>query len=77
MPEDDALIDAAEYLTQLCLSISRSKLEDKQIRLVLGPVNGDRSYYQCTRLVLPEATHLQILGSPITDGGTHLPRVRS
>ena len=36
MPEVDRLIDAATYLRQLCLSISRSKLESLEIHLVLA-----------------------------------------
>jgi two-component sensor histidine kinase len=35
MPEYDTLVDAAAYLRQLCLSISRSKLDYREIRLVL------------------------------------------
>jgi two-component sensor histidine kinase len=35
MPEHVTPVDAAEYLHQLCLSISRSKLDSKEIRLVL------------------------------------------
>jgi two-component sensor histidine kinase len=35
MPEDDRLIDAGENLSQLCLSISRSKLDAKHIKLLL------------------------------------------
>jgi two-component sensor histidine kinase len=35
MPEHDTLIDAAAYLRQLCLSISRSKLDSTEIGLVL------------------------------------------
>ena len=36
MPEVDRLIDAATYLRQLCLSISRSKLDHLEIHLVLA-----------------------------------------
>jgi two-component sensor histidine kinase len=35
MPENDRLVDAAEYLRQACLSISRSKLDHREIRLVI------------------------------------------
>lgn len=35
MPEYDTLVDAAAYLRQLCLSISRSMLEHRGIRLLL------------------------------------------
>jgi two-component sensor histidine kinase len=35
MPENDAHIDAASYLENLCLSISRSKLDGMKIALVL------------------------------------------
>jgi two-component sensor histidine kinase len=35
MPEYDTLVDAAAYLCKLCLSISRSKLDYGEIRLVL------------------------------------------
>jgi two-component sensor histidine kinase len=50
MPERDVIIDAAAYLGQLCLSISRSMLDDKKIRLLLSaqsiPIQADR----CRRL---------------------------
>lgn len=36
MPELGAPHDLAEYLAELCESVSRSKLENRQIRLVLG-----------------------------------------
>ena len=36
MPEADRVIDAATYLRQLCLSISRSKLDRLEIHLVLA-----------------------------------------
>jgi two-component sensor histidine kinase len=36
MPEVDGLVDAATYLPQLCLSISRSKLNHLEIQLVLA-----------------------------------------
>ena len=36
MPEADRVIDAATYLRQLCLSISRSKLDCLEIHLVLA-----------------------------------------
>jgi two-component sensor histidine kinase len=35
MPDNDTLIDVAAYLENLCLSISRSKLDGKKIDLVL------------------------------------------
>jgi two-component sensor histidine kinase len=35
MPECGKLVDAAAYIAQLCLSISRSKLENREITLVL------------------------------------------
>jgi len=35
MPERDTQIDAAAYLEDLCLSISRSKLDGMKINLVL------------------------------------------
>src|ERR1700747_2302410 len=35
MPDNDTLIDAAAYLENLCLSITRSKLDGKKIDLVL------------------------------------------
>jgi two-component sensor histidine kinase len=35
MPEHDTLVNAAAYLRQLCLSISRSKLDYREIRLAL------------------------------------------
>jgi two-component sensor histidine kinase len=36
VPNDDALVDAAEYLGKLCVAISRSKLDDMGINLVLS-----------------------------------------
>jgi two-component sensor histidine kinase len=36
IPDDDALIDAAEYLRKLCFSMSRSRLERMNIRLVFA-----------------------------------------
>jgi two-component sensor histidine kinase len=36
MPETDVLVDAANYLRRLCLSISRSKLDHLEIHLVLA-----------------------------------------
>jgi len=36
MPKQDACMDAAEYLGQLCLSISRSKLDHMKIDLVFA-----------------------------------------
>ena len=36
MPEHDIPIDAAAYLRHLCLSISRSKLDYRKIKLVLA-----------------------------------------
>jgi two-component sensor histidine kinase len=36
MPEHDMRIDAVAYLRQLCLSISRSKLDHRKIKLVLA-----------------------------------------
>jgi two-component sensor histidine kinase len=36
MPDHDTLVDTAAYLRQLCLSISRSRLDAKEISLVLS-----------------------------------------
>src|SRR3984893_2169785 len=36
MPDHDTLVDTAAYLRQLCLSISRSRLDARQISLVLS-----------------------------------------
>jgi two-component sensor histidine kinase len=36
MPESNSFVDASEYLRNLCHSISRSKLEHRQIELVLA-----------------------------------------
>jgi two-component sensor histidine kinase len=36
MPEYDTLVDAEAYFRQLCLSIGRSKLDNRQIKLVLS-----------------------------------------
>jgi len=48
MPEHHTCIDAALYLRQLCLSISRSKLESNNIKLVLVarplPMPSDRCW---------------------------------
>jgi two-component sensor histidine kinase len=50
MPEHCTRVDAAAYLRQLCLSISRSKLEQEKIRLVLvdRPLSMESS--RCWRL---------------------------
>jgi len=50
MPEDDAPIDAVEYLSQLCRSISLSKLEHRGIKLVLSASPLWLQSDQCWRL---------------------------
>jgi two-component sensor histidine kinase len=49
MPEEDTLIDAASYLENLCLSISRSKLDGMKIALVLTAsplrLSSERCWY--------------------------------
>jgi two-component sensor histidine kinase len=50
MPEHDAIIDAAAYLSRLCLSISRSTLDDKKIRLVLSAQSIQLQAERCRRL---------------------------
>jgi two-component sensor histidine kinase len=50
MPEDDAPLDLAAYIQRLCVSISRSKLEDREIKLVLSVQSLPLQAYQCWRL---------------------------
>jgi two-component sensor histidine kinase len=50
LPEHDAIIDAAAYLSQLCLSISRSMLDDRKIRLVLSAQSIPLQAERCRRL---------------------------
>jgi two-component sensor histidine kinase len=50
MPSHDALIDAAAYLSQLCLSISRSMLDGRKIRLVLAAQSIQLQAERCRRL---------------------------
>jgi two-component sensor histidine kinase len=50
MPEDDAPLDVAAYLQRLCVSISRSKLEDREIKLVLSVQSLSLQADQCWRL---------------------------
>jgi two-component sensor histidine kinase len=52
VPEHQTYIDAAQYLRQLCLSISRSKLESNNIRLVLAVRPLSMSSERCWRLGL-------------------------
>jgi two-component sensor histidine kinase len=50
MPAPDTLVDAAAYLRQLCLSISRSKLDCREIRLVLVAESLRLESDRCWRL---------------------------
>jgi two-component sensor histidine kinase len=50
MPEDDRPVDVAAYLQRLCVSISRSKLEDREIKLVLSAQSLPLQADQCWRL---------------------------
>ena len=50
MREYDTLVDAAAYLRQLCLSISRSKLDYREIRLVLVAESLRLEADKCWRL---------------------------
>jgi two-component sensor histidine kinase len=52
MPESDALVDAAAYLGQLCLSISRSKLEYREISLMLAAEPLRLEAHRCWRLAM-------------------------
>ena len=47
MPETNGFVDASEYLRNLCQSISRSKLEHRQIELVLVEQPFRLSSEQC------------------------------
>ena len=50
MPDHDTLVDAAAYLRQLCLSISRSRLDAKRISLVLSAQSLRLQAERCWRL---------------------------
>jgi two-component sensor histidine kinase len=50
MPEHDTPVDAAAYLRQLCLSISRSRLDAGEIRLVLSAEPLRLQAERCWRL---------------------------
>jgi two-component sensor histidine kinase len=52
MPEDDTPIDAAAYLRQLCLSISRAQLDARKIKLVLSVQSLQLQAERCWRLGL-------------------------
>jgi two-component sensor histidine kinase len=49
-PDHDTPVDAATYLRQLCVSISRSKLEDREIKLVLSAHPMQLPAERCWRL---------------------------
>ena len=49
-PDHDTPVDAATYLHQLCVSISRSKLEDMEIKLVLSAQSLQLPAERCWRL---------------------------
>src|ERR1700728_4375509 len=50
MPDCDTLVDAAVYLRQLCLSISRSTLDAREISLVLSAQSLPLQAERCWRL---------------------------
>jgi two-component sensor histidine kinase len=50
MPERDAIVDVAAYLSQLCVSISRSMLDNRKIRLVLSAQSIPLQAERCRRL---------------------------
>lgn len=50
MPDHDTLVDTAAYLRQLCLSISRSRLDARQISLVLSAQSLWLQAERCWRL---------------------------
>ena len=50
MPDHDTLVDTAAYLRQLCLSISRSRLDAKRISLVLSAQPLRLQAERCWRL---------------------------
>jgi two-component sensor histidine kinase len=50
MPDHDTLVDAAAYLRQLCLSISRSRLDARRISLVLSAQSLRLQAERCWRL---------------------------
>jgi two-component sensor histidine kinase len=50
MPDCDTLVDAAVYLRQLCLSISRSTLDAREISLVLSAQSLRLQAERCWRL---------------------------
>ena len=52
IPEHQTYIDAAQYLRQLCLSLSRSKLESNNVRLVLAVRPLSMPSDRCWRLGL-------------------------
>jgi two-component sensor histidine kinase len=49
-PDHDTLVDAATYLRPLCVSISRSKLEGREIKLVLSAQSLQLPAECCWRL---------------------------
>jgi two-component sensor histidine kinase len=50
MPNEDTMVDAAAYLCQLCFSISRSRLDAGEIRLVLSVQPLRLQAQRCWRL---------------------------
>jgi two-component sensor histidine kinase len=50
IPEDDALVDAAQYLRRLCLTITRSRLEPIGIHLSFQADNLPLEAERCWRL---------------------------
>jgi two-component sensor histidine kinase len=49
-PDHDTPVDAATYLHQLCVSISRSKLENREITLALSAQSLQLPAERCWRL---------------------------
>jgi two-component sensor histidine kinase len=50
MPEHDTLVDAAAYLRQLCLALSRSTLDAREVKLVLSAQPLRLQAERCWRL---------------------------
>ena len=57
MPEHTSRIDAAAYLRQLCRAISRSRLESKDIELLLVERTFQMNSERCWRLGLIVSAH--------------------
>jgi two-component sensor histidine kinase len=64
MPDSETTVDVAAYLSQLCLSISRSMLDDRKTRLVLSAQSMQLPAEHCWRLGM-------ILHELITNASRH------